>query len=164
RAERPQAHERKAVEHRPHGVLADAEVQVAAHTAWLEIAGTVKLERRLGRGAEVGSPADQPGVMRCDRVEHLATRFPGREALGIWRKGRQTSVPAGRQVATGQRRKLLGQLWMALAKDVEPPPPFGMPGAAAPPDAVTEMLAHAVRDEEFRVLGPAVIALGKLHL
>ena len=53
---------------------------------------------------------------------------------------------------------------MALAKDVEPPPPFGMPGAAAPPDAVTEMLAHAVRDEEFRVLGPAVIALGKLHL
>ena len=55
RAVGPHLGQRHAVEDRAHGVLADAEVEVAAAVvAGLEIAGAVEGQQRLGRRGQVG--------------------------------------------------------------------------------------------------------------
>ena len=54
----------------------------------------------------------------------------------------------------------LGELRLVRCEQLRPA--FARIGAS-PPDAVVEMLAHPVGDEELRVLGPAIGALGELY-
>ena len=98
RTEGADAAERHAVDDRAHGVLADAEMHVAAaRRAGLEIARAVEGEARLGRGREVGRAADEPGIRAaqrrsapCPRNRGVATPLASAAKLG-----RSASQPAG---------------------------------------------------------------------
>ena len=97
--------QRDAVQDRAHRVLADAEVQGPAVGVAREHLGLVNLgdERRLARhrgvvaAGQVGRAAPQLGQHRRQRVQHLAGRLPGRDALRVGRELRQRVGPAVRQ-------------------------------------------------------------------
>jgi len=81
-------------------VLADAEVQVAAGgVARLELAGTLELERRLGRGVEIRGAADEPGIACRNRVEHFAAGLAGGHPFRVGLESRDIRVPARGQIA-----------------------------------------------------------------
>ena len=109
RAERPQLGQRHAVDDRRHGMLADAEMEIAAAgAAGLEVAGAGELQRRLVRRAEVGRAAEEPGNVLGQHVQHLARGVAAGDALGIGREARQVAVPArraARAAASGRSRR-----------------------------------------------------------
>ena len=95
-AERAQPGEGHAVDDRAHGMLADAEVQIAAAVAaGLEIAAAVNKRER--RGGQVGRPAHQPRQPLGDLIEHLARTGPRGQPLGVGGKRFDLGVPAGGQ-------------------------------------------------------------------
>ena len=95
-----------------HGVLADAEVEVAAAVAvGLEVAGALEREAGLGGGGQVGRAADQPG-----HVLGRSRSAPCRDASRLARplasagKRRKVLVPAVGQLAVLHLLELVGQL------------------------------------------------------
>ena len=97
RAEGADLGQREPVQDRAHGVLANAEMQIAAaRRVGFEIAGAFEREAGLGRGREIGGAADQPGIMRRDGVEHLAGGVAGGEPFASAAKaGSAASQSAG---------------------------------------------------------------------
>ena len=98
----PETRQRHAVGEGTHGVLADAEMEVApavvsAVTRRLEFARALEGQECLGRGPQIGRPAQQPGHSVRDRVLRLGRRVAAGDALGIGRKDREVLVPVGRQ-------------------------------------------------------------------
>ena len=82
------------VQDRAHGVLADAEMHVAAaRGVGFEIAGALECEPGLGGRREIGRAADQPRVMRGNGVEHLAGRVARGKALRVGGENRKGRVP-----------------------------------------------------------------------
>ena len=84
--------------------------------------------------------------------------------FGVGGKSRQIGIPAVRQFALLHRVDLLCQVGKFAAVGFEQLLPGLAQFAAAPAEALREMLAHAVRHEKFGVLRPAVILLGEPHL
>ena len=90
------------VHDRAHGVLADAEVQHPAVRAAREGLGLpvggqeagLALRGGVVRLGQVGRAAPQLGHLRRDRVDHLAGRGAGRDALGIGGPARQRRPPS----------------------------------------------------------------------
>ena len=130
----------------------------------LEVSGGGKFQRRLGRGAEIGRAADQPRIMLGNRIEDLAGGFARGEAFGVGRKRRQIGIPASRRLARLHRLQPVAELRVAPAIIGEFFVPFAAQLASALADAAAEMLVDAVGHQKFGVLGPAIIALGELHL
>ena len=126
-AERPHLDQRHAVHDGPHGVLADAEVEVAAAVAaGLEIAGPFEGHVGLGRRGQVGGAADQPGDVLGDRVEHLARRGARGQPLGVGGEDRQVLVPAVGELAVLDSIELVGQVGMLRLVAID----LGEPGVA----------------------------------
>ena len=74
-------------------------------------------------------------------------------------------VPAVGQLAALHAQQLVGELRVLAAGSASKSSIHASRSArAALADAGREVLAHAVGDEELRVLGPAVGALGEPHL
>ena len=166
RAERPQLRQRKPVDDRRHGVLANAEMQIpAAGVVGLEIAGAGEFERGPVRGPEIGRAAQEPGDVLRKHVEHLARRRRGRRCP--WRSagktGRLRSHPVG-QLAALHLVDLGGEIGILRAIAGEQRLPADRALRRRAPDAGGEMLADAVRHQELRVLRPAVGALGEPDL
>ena len=111
----------------PHGVLADAEVEVAAAVAvGLEIARPLEGHVRLGRGGEIGGASDQPGDVLGDRVQNLARRDARRHPLGVGGEDRQVFIPAIGKLAVLDSIELVGQVGMFRLVAVD----RGEPGVA----------------------------------
>jgi hypothetical protein len=114
RAEGPELRQRHAVHGGRHGMLADAEMQVAPlRLAGLEIARAGEFQGRLVRGAEIGRAAEEPGNVLGQHVQHLTRGVASGDPLGSALKLGQVAVPAGRQIAAlhlldlgGERREL----------------------------------------------------------
>ena len=122
------------------------------------------IQMGFGGRREVGGATDQPRIVRRNRVEHLAARLPRRQPFGIGRESRQIGVPAIRQFASLHRLDLLCQVGKFTPVGLEQLAPGLVEFAAAPANALREVLAHAVRHEKFGVLRPAVVFLGEPHL
>src|SRR5271154_7281619 len=97
------------IQDRAHGVLADAEVQIAAarRVSFL-IAGTLECKPRLGGRGEIGRAADQPWVMRSNGVEYLARRVARGKAFRVGGENRKFCVPVWRKVAPLHVLNLVG--------------------------------------------------------
>src|SRR5437763_2430449 len=127
-------------------------------------AGVGERQLRFRRRAEIAGPADQPRIIRRDRIEHLAGRGAGGEPLRVGRKGRKIAIPSGRRSAGPKGVVSLGERRMAPAKKVESLAPATMGFASTFADALREMLVDPVRNEKLGIFGPAVGALGEPHL
>ena len=136
-------------------MLADAEVEVAAAVvAGREVAGALERQPGLGRGRQVGRAADQPRDVLGERVEHLRRRTsrPATPFGSAGNVGRSLSQPVGQLAAAASGRA--GR----PARDTPPctprTSPSRRPRSARPraPMPCLEVLVHAVRHEELRVL------------
>ena len=79
--------QRQPVQDRAHGMLANAEMKIAAaRGVSFQIARSLECEACLGRRSEVGRAADKPGVVRGDSVQNLAG---GVAASNTFRVGRE---------------------------------------------------------------------------
>src|SRR5262249_2044430 len=161
---RPQSADREAAQDRAHGVLADAEMQIASGFPGREVFRFRKREQRLGRWGEITGAADQPRIVLGNCIERLAAGFPRAGALGICRKGRKLRVPSVRHLTALDALEIFGEIGMARSIVFEAPVPGLALAPAALADAASELLVDAVGHSEMRVLRPAVIALGKAHL
>ena len=160
RAKRPQLRQRQPVHDRAHRVLADAEVQIpAAGAGGLEISGACEGQRRLVRRTEVGRATQEPRDVLREDVQNLARGLPARQPLRVGREHREVTVPALRQLTSLHPIDLRRQIRVLGSVRGEELRPCAMRFGAALPDAGSEVLADTVRDEERRVLGPAVDAL-----
>ena len=143
-------------------MLADAEVHVAAAgRAGFQIAGAFECEMRLGGRREIGRAADQPRMMRGNGVEHLAGGVARGKALRVGGENRKSRVPAIGKLAPLHALDLVGKIGVLCSVGCEQRAPIFLETSAAPADAVLKMLAHAVRHQEFGVLGPAIASLGE---
>ena len=166
RAEGPQLGQRQAVDDRRHGVLADAEMEIAAAgTAGLEVARAGELQRRLVRRAEVGRAAQEPGNVLGEHVQHLARGVAAGDALGVGREARQVAVPARGQLAPLHLVDLGGELRELLRGSRRRAPPSARRAAAPRAPMPASKCSHdAVGHEELGILRPAVGALGEPDL
>ncbi len=164
-AERPHLDQGHAVHDGPHGVLADAEVEVAAGVAvGLEIARPLERHVGLGRGGQIGGPADQPGDVLGDRVQHLARGGPRRHALGVGGEDRQVFVPAVGELAVLDPVELVGQVRMLRLVASTVANQASRSSLPRRPMPSLKVVVNAVGDVELGVLGPAVGTLGELDL
>src|ERR1043166_899141 len=126
-------------------MLADAEMQVAARErARLDVARSVKLERGLGRGVEIGGAANEPRVARPDRIEDLAAGLAGSKPVRVGREARHLGVPAGRQFAPLHRFELRGEAGMAAAIGFEPLSPLRVQFLPPLANSIAEVLVNPI--------------------
>src|SRR5215216_3819833 len=88
-------------------------------------------------------------------------RLAGRQALLVGFEAREVCVPAVRQSPALHLVDLGGDLGIPVG---DPLLPLGAQSFSTLADAPGEMLVDAIRDQELRVLGPAVGALGLANL
>src|SRR5580700_1375079 len=81
-AERPNLRERKPVQNRGHRVLADSKMQVAATIAASQkVSCSLKSEPGFRRGCQIGSSANQPRHILCDRILYLGRSVSSRHSF-----------------------------------------------------------------------------------
>ena len=100
RAVRTQPAQRHAIAGRRHGVLADAEMEVAARAIVRPEAARPRDERH-GRWGEIRRAAEEPRHTGTQRLEDLAPRHACRQPLGVRRERGDARVPSRGQ-ATGE--------------------------------------------------------------
>ena len=124
-----------------------------------------KVERGLGRWAEVRGAAEEPGDVLREHVQHLARGVAAGDPLRVGGEDREVPVPAGGQLAPLHLVDLGGELGVLRRGRRRRASVHCRAGLRAPrADPGGEVLAHAVGHEELRVLGPAVGALGEPDL
>ena len=166
RAECPELRQRQAVDDRHHGVLADAEMQVpAAGRLRLEVSGAFEFQHGLVGGPRSAEPPRSHGNVLRQHVEHLARGVAPGESLGIRPERPEDYGPSPLAVhaaASGQfpcrGRGTFLDSWRRA------PSHRRRASAAAHADAIREMLAHTIGNQELRVLGPAVSAFDEADL
>src|SRR5262249_27203471 len=137
---------------------------LAARAPGLEASRALVRQGGLVRRREVRRAAEEPrDVLRQD-VEHLARRLAAGNALRVGRKHGEVPIPAGRQVTSLHLLDLGRELRMGGAVRREERRPLASRRGTARPDAGGEVLADAVRDQELRLLRPAVALLGEANL
>src|SRR4051794_18440822 len=142
-------------------MFADAEMQVATGViAGLEVAGALEGQARLRGWRKVGRPADQPGYALCERIFDPVRRVAAGYAFFVGRERRDRRFPALRKVTFLNHLELPGKRGLRRPVVLEQGLPFRMRVGATLADAVGEVLVDAVRNQELRVLWPAVGALG----
>src|SRR6185437_2598325 len=113
---------------------------------------------------EIGRAADQPRIMRGDGVEHLAGGVARGKALRVGRKNRKRNVPIIGKLPQLHVFDPVGKIGILFSVGFEQCAPIFLETSSASADAVLKMLAHAVRYQEFGVLGPAVAPLCESYL
>ena len=116
---------------------------------------------RLGRGGQVRRPADQPGNVPGQGVQHLSGRVPAREPLGIRGENREVSIPALGKLAVLHAIHLLGELRMGPAVLLKRSEPRIAQRPSALSDTARDMLPDPVGHQKLGILGPIVGALGE---
>ena len=158
----PDLYQAHAVHHGRHGVLANAEVEVARAVIFgRKISGAVERKPGLGGWSEVGGSANEPRDVLRECVQNLARGFARGQTLGVCRKLRDVLVPSLRQLPVLHAVQLVGQVRVLLAVLSDPREPGVAKFLAALAHAVAEVLVNAGRNIELLVLGPAVVALGE---
>src|SRR5262249_43556310 len=137
---------------------------LARQAPGLEAARALVRQGRLVGRAEVRRAAEEPRNVLRQYIEDLGRRIPAGNALRVGRKHGQVPIPAGRQVASLHLLDLGGELRMRGPVRREECRPLASRRGAARPDAGGEVLTDAVRDQELRVLWPAVALLGETNL
>ena len=155
----PDLGERQSVDDGAHRLLADAEVQVA--TAGVLVAGRPRLDgqARLRRRAKVRRPADQPGHVARDRVQHLARRLAGREPLG---SAGTPQMDPSRPLTPQHAVHLVVELGVLLA--IASSFPSRHRAARRRACRCRPGSARRPRNQELRVLRPAVAPFGEADL
>ena len=102
--------------------------------------------------------------MRRNDIQDLGRGIAAGKRLRVSREPRQFSIPA-----IGKRLRLhplesAGKIGVPAAVGFGQPDPGLMEVAAAPANAIPEMLAHAIRHQKSGVFGPVVAALGEADL
>src|SRR5260370_41734400 len=101
-------------------MLANTEMKIpAAVVVALEITGSLKSQPGLGRGREVGGPAEQPRQARSDRVQHVSRRVAACNALRVGREHRNLLVPLLREIAQLHPLTLIGAFRIGAAVALE---------------------------------------------
>ena len=122
----------------------------------LEVSGALVGERGLiGRPEVRRSPKEPRNILRKD-VEHFARCLSTSDALWVGGKDWKVAVPASRQLSLLHLLDLCRQLGIFFAIRGEEFRPLLLSVAAALADSGCEVLVHAIRDEELRVLRPPV--------
>ena len=166
----------QAIHDRSHGMLAHAEVQVAAGVApaaavgALSIAGAhagrlevpQSLQRGVGRWIEIRRTADQRRQTGRDRVHHLARGDPGGHAFGVGRKDGNVFSPAGGQSAAGDVKQFLGEVGKRSCICGEPALPLGFVPLASC-NGFAKMSTRGLGDVKRRLGRPAEVLLGQAH-
>src|SRR5262245_14737058 len=156
--------ERQTVDDRRHRMLADSKMQVlAVRRLGLKVSRALVGQRGLVRWSQVRRPAEEPRDVLREHVEYFARRIPAGDALGIRREHREVAIPTYRQVPRLHLIDLFRELGILLAVRRHERGPPASRGGAACPDAGREALAHAVGDQELRVLRPPIAALAKAN-
>ena len=147
-----------------HGVLANAEMQVAAaKVTRLEIARAFGRDQRLGGRRQIRRAADQPRQMRGDRILHLGRAVPAGQPLAVGREGGDRLVPAFGQLMALHPPQRIGRIAVLGAITLHQLLPCVPQLSAALADTIVEMRVDAIGHEKLGVLGPAVAALGEAH-
>src|SRR5215510_7071735 len=143
-------------------MFANAEVQVlAAGRVSLKVPGAFVVERCLIRWTEVRGATKEPGNILRKNIEHFARCVSTRDALWVGGKDWKVAVPASRQLALLHLLDLGRQFRIFLTIRREEFRPLLLSVASALADSGCEVLVHAIRDEELRVLWPPVSTLDK---
>jgi hypothetical protein len=151
------AREGQAIEDGAHSMLANTEVEISpGRVLRAEITSSAKSQARLARGPKIRRTAEQPRYVAGEHVQSLTRRVSSGEAFTVSGKTRKSLVPAIRQLTAQHAISLVRKLRVLASILLKLSPPGSMQFQAARPDARLEMLAHSIRDEEFRVRRPAV--------
>ena len=141
-------------------MFAYAKVQVlAAGSGSLEVPGALVGERGLIGRPEVRRAAQEPGDILRKDVKHFARCVSTSNAFWVGGKDWKAAVPAGRQLSLLHLLDLGRQLWIFFTIRGEEFRPLLPSIVAALADSGCEVLVHAIRDKELRVLRPPVGAL-----
>src|SRR5579884_2653396 len=157
-----------AVDRRAHGVLAHAEVEVAAGVAPRRADGALDARGRRGRalevtlalepgerrGVEVRRSAHQLGEPAAELLEHRLGGFARGKALRVGGEGRQLRVPALGQASRHHAAELGRFGWKRARAGGERGFPFALPGAPAV-DGAAEVRERVRGDQEGWLDRPA---------
>src|SRR6266508_4939331 len=146
-------------------MFADAEMQIpAARSSRLEVSGPLEREGGLVGWAEIRRSAQQPRDVLRKHVEHFARSIPSGDAFGIGRKDGKPGIPTGRQLTPLHQVDLGRELriFRPVCREQSSPTFVGLRAARA--NSRGEVFAHGVGNQEFRVLGPSVVAFGEANL
>src|SRR5262249_13636842 len=124
-----------------------------------EISAAIKGQPGLARGSEIRRAAEQPRNVPGDGIQRLARCVACGNAFAVGRKRRQSSVPAVRQLTAKHPIALVSEFGISASIFLEHGPPCAMQLRTARSDAVLEVLANPVRDEELGVRRPAIVTL-----
>src|SRR6516225_8672356 len=97
--------------------------------------------------------------MPGEHVQCLARGVSSGHAFAVGGKRRPPAVPAARQLTTQHAISLVGKFRILASILLKLSPPDTMKRRAAGPDALLEMLAHLVGNDELRIWRPAVASL-----
>src|SRR5215472_7820891 len=97
--------------------------------------------------------------MPGEYVQCLPRRVSSGHAFAVGGERRPPPVPAIRQLTAQHAISLVGELGILASILLKLSPPGSMQRQAPRPDALLEMLAHPIRDEELRLWRPAVVTL-----
>ena len=162
RTKRPELRQREPVADRAHRVLTDAEMKVSGTAViGFEIASAVEGQPGLGRGRQIGGPAEEPRQAGRDRVQHMCGRVAARDAIRIGGENRNVLIPPIGQVAPLHALTRVGELGISCPVSLEQRHPFAAEFLAAGAEILCEVLVDPVRDEKFRVLRPTVGAFSQ---
>src|SRR6516225_3974761 len=133
----------------------------AAGSAQLEVSGTIKCKDRLVRRPEICRPAEQPGDILRQDIEDLARGVSSGDALRIGRKNGKLGIPSGRQFTSLHQVNLVCEIRIFRVVSREEFGPTAVGPLSARADTSSEVLAHGLGNQKFRVFGPSVVTFGE---
>src|SRR5215470_1770237 len=119
-------------------------------------AGQVGLVRRR----EVPRTAEKPWDVLRKHIQHLARGFATRDTFRVGRENGEIAVPSGRKLAALNLVDLGGELGVFGPIVFKSRGPFAPCGGAARAHSRSKVAIDSLGDEELRVFGPSVVALG----
>src|SRR5579872_1113247 len=146
-------------------MLPNAEMQVAAGIiCGGEVTCPIESQPGLGGGRQIGRAAQQPGYVSGYHIQHFSGGIAPSNSFGIRRINWQVAVPTRWQLTPLHCLQVFRQLGIVLAisdKHLLP----ALPALFSPSaDAITEVLAHPLRNVKLGIFRPTVIALGEPDL
>ena len=144
-------------------MLTDPKVHIATRIiGWQKVLFGIDEGHR--RGCQVRRSADELWDVRREHVENLTARNASGHPLGISSKGLEPLVPIGRKLAIEDRLNLgrLGRILLGVV--CKQSIPIRTCFASSSAHGLCEVFTNFGWNQEFFVLGPAIILLGQLAL
>src|SRR5271156_87622 len=132
---------------------------LTARSSRLDVSRAFVLQRGLVGGAKVRGASDEPGNILREDVQHFSGCFTTRDSFRVGGENGKVTVPAIGKVAALHEINFRSELGIFCAVGGEEFCPLDSGLFAAGAYAGCEVVAHAVRNQELCVLGPAISAL-----